>query len=354
MRVIATLLLGIGVALGGEDWALPRCNLANTGVSRNKGPKKEPKVVWKREEENGEISTGAALALGKLVYGIGHAHVGCRWAADGRVSWDKVVKQQVKAWPAIVGKNAYFGGQDHMHYLIVMDNGNEPNSVDAEGGIVGFPAVTDQHYCHGSTDGYFYMMNATDTRIRWKKKVGPVHHGTAMARTTVYIANRIGVLYAFEIKKGKERWQHKTETDTVSAPILVKSRVLLPVKDKIVSLSAKKGGAAAIWPAPGITRAPAVDKTTLYYPNDKGEIVMLALKNGKETGRIKAAPEAITTPLIVASKVIYGAAGPLLFAVDPNARTVLWTVKGEDDYKPPIVADGAVYVGAGSTFYCLR
>ena len=97
-----------------------------------------------------------------------------------------------------------------------------------------------------------------------------------------------------------------------------------------------------------------VDKATLYYGNAKGEIVMLALKDGKETGRIKVAEEAITTPLMIASKVIYGAAGPLLFACDPKAGKVLWTYEGEENFRPPIVAGGALYVGAGDVFYCLR
>ena len=81
---------------------------------------------------------------------------------------------------------------------------------------------------------------------------------------------------------------------------------------------------------------------------------MLALKDGKETSRIKVAEDAITTPLMIASKVIYGAAGPLLFAVDPIAGTVLWTYEGEENFRPPIVANGALYVGAGDVFYCLR
>ena len=108
---------------------------------------------------------------------------------------------------------------------MLSDHGNTETKVDAQGGMVAPPAVTSEHYCHGSTDGWFYMMNANDTRIRWKREIGPVHHGAAMSRTTVYVANRIGVLHAFEIKKGRPRWQFKAEADTVSAPILVKSLV---------------------------------------------------------------------------------------------------------------------------------
>ena len=46
--------------------------------------------------------------------------------------------------------------------------------------------------------------------------------------------------------------------------------------------------------------------------------------------------------------------GATLFGFDPRSRKVLWTYKGEEPFQPPIVADGAVYVGGGNVFYCLK
>ena len=99
MRVAAVLMLLVAVA-SGERWLLPRCDLARTGLSKNKGPKAKPAIHWQREEK-GKIGTGAALVAGRLIYGAGEFVVACRRQGDGGMVWDAAVKQQVVAWPAV-------------------------------------------------------------------------------------------------------------------------------------------------------------------------------------------------------------------------------------------------------------
>lgn len=96
MRAIAAVMLLATVAAAGDEWRHPRGNLRNTGVVKNKGPKKTPKVKWKREEK-GSVGTGAALADGLLVYSVGDRAVICRRQSGGREEWTKAVKQQVVA-----------------------------------------------------------------------------------------------------------------------------------------------------------------------------------------------------------------------------------------------------------------
>ena len=69
VRLLGLLLL-LAVVATAEEWRLPRGNLLNTGVTKNKGPLKKPSVVWKREE-NEAIGRGMALAGGQLIYGVG-------------------------------------------------------------------------------------------------------------------------------------------------------------------------------------------------------------------------------------------------------------------------------------------
>ena len=336
--------------MAGGEWPYPRCNLANTGVTRNKGPKKPPKVVWKIEEP-GEVSTGAALGSGKLVYGVGERLVRCRYASDGKVAWDRPVKQQVKAWPVIVGKQAFVGGQDSVHYRLRMDNGGEQDSNYARGSIVAFAAANEKYYCSGAKDGWVYVFDSQSGSLLWKREVGPVEQGMAMTKTTLYVVNSVGKLRAIALRKGKQRWATATKAVPIAAPLLVKSQVLLPVADRIILIAAKDGALAGELKTPGISSGPTVMGAVLYYGNAEGEIVMLSCKDGKETGRIKVAGDAaITTPLCIASKVIYGAAGALLFACDPKSKKVLWTFPGPGPFRPPIVAGKMLYVGAGNVF----
>ena len=91
----------------------------------------------------------------------------------------------------------------------------------------------------------------------------------------------------------------------------------------------------------------------LHYGTDTGEVVAFDLATGQELRRIKVADAAVSAPLILARKVLYGAAGKTLFAVDPKGN-VLWTFEGEGVFQPPIVADKAIYVAADNVFFCLR
>ena len=353
MRALAAVMLVVTVAAAGDEWPHPRGNLGNTGVVKNKGPKKAPKVKWKREEK-GSVGTGAALAGGLLVYAVGDRAVICRSQHGGHEAWTKVVKQPVVSWPSVIGNFAYFGGQDHMHYRIRMANGGEPTSHEAKGGIVADSAVTDSLYLAGATDGVFYAMGPEDGRLRWRKEIGVVRHGVAVDKRRTYVVTLAGVVHAFELKRGKEVWKLDTKTKPIAAPMLSKTEVLVVLTDRVQRINLKNGKPGLSHDTPGIAGAPVLDKTLLHYGTNSGEVVTPDLKSGKETARTKITEYAVTTPLILARKILYGASGSTLFAFDPKSRKVLWTYKSEDVFSPPIIAGGAVFVGAGNVFYCLK
>ncbi len=353
MRPLLLLLLWSAVATA-EDWRYPRGDLGNTGVVKNSGPGKEPKIAWKREEPTGAIGTGAALAEGKLLYGSGEFNVACRWASGGAAVWDVAVKQQVVAWPSIVGEFAYFGGQDTVHYRIKMKDKSEPATVEAKAGIVADPVVEGDYYLAGSLDGFFYAMGAADGRLLWRADTGPVHFGAALSGKRVFVVNDQGVLHCLDLVKGKPLWKFEAGDAPLGAPILGKGEVWLVLSGRLLSVEMSKGARGNEWDASGIATAPALDKGVLHYGTKSGEIVALDLKSGKELSRVAVSPEPVSTPLILASGTIFGACGTSLFAVDPRAKKHLWTFALPDPPRPPIVADKMLYVGAGNVFYCLK
>lgn len=346
---VVALLAGIAAA---DDWPCARGNLANTGVTKNRGPVQRPAVAWKREEK-GEIGTGAALSGGLLVYGVGEYAVACRRQSGGTVVWDGEVRQQVRAWPAIVGDFAYCGSPDRVHYVLKMADGKEPAGCEAEGEILADPAVTEEFYVAGSMDGVLYVLSPKEERVFWRAKTGPVRHGAALDGGRAYVVNVDGVLHALDLRKKREIWKHEAQAKPVAAPILAKGSVVLALADEVRSIDLSKGAEQRRYGAKGISGAPALDGATLYYGTAAGEVASLDLKTGKEAWRTKVAEAGVSTPLVLAGKVLYGAAGATLFAVDPKGK-VLWTFEGEATFLPPVAADKSIYVGAGDTFYCLR
>ena len=352
MRTLACLLAlaALGAA---EEWPLPRCDLENTGVTKNRGPEKQPEVLW-RKEEKGPIGSGAALAGGKLVYNCGEYSMGCRMQKSGFEVWNKEVKQQVVAWPAVVDGMVYFGGQDTVHYGVNMVNMNEPCSAEAKAAIVAPPAVTGDHYFAGALDGVFYAMSPKDGRVLWQRETGPVRHAAAVSQGRVFVVNESGVLHAFDVKKGGELWKHDAGARPIAAPVAGKGTVLLVLPDRVLEIDARKGEVEKNHDLPGIAGAPALDKTRLYYGTSSGEVAAVDLKTGKELGRVKVAEEAVTTPVVLARDVLYGAAQARLFAVATKTWKVLWTHDGDAAWQPPIVADRMLFVGAGSVFFAFQ
>lgn len=346
------ILLAVAAFAAAEDWPSARFTPANTGVSGNRGPVKTPAVAWKHEEKE-PISRGVALASGKLVYGMGEFAIACRKAEDGAGLWESAVKQQITAWPAIFVDRVYVGSPDGVHYMKKLGDGKDNGAYEATAGIVADPVVNEDYYLAGSEDGLFYVM-APGRGILWKAKTGRVIRGCALDKGVAFVASEDGTLHALDLKRKEELWQYEGKAAPLCAPILSKGRVWLVVADAVTGVT-RKGALGERRETKGIAGAPALDGTVLYYGTAGGEVVTLDLEGGKEIRRSKVAGEAVSTPLILAKGVLYGAAGKTLFAVDAKTGKTLWTFAGpEEPFQPPIVADGFLYVAAGRTFYCLK
>ena len=352
MRVLVPILLWVAAAAAGEEWRSARGNLQNTGVVKNRGPLAQPQVVWKREEKE-TISRGVALAAGRLVYGAGEYVVACRRQANGLEIWNAAVKQQISAWPAIRNDRVYVGSPDRVHHIINFDNGKDLGGVIADAAILADPAVTKDYYLAGATDGVFYVMAANDGRPCWKPLTGSVRLGAAVDKDRAYVVDDHGTVYALDLRKKRELWRRELKTAPLSAPILGKGAVWVPLTNAIQGLDTRRGEMGARHELKGLAGPPVLERAVLHYGTQTGEVVTFDLTKGQELRRVKVADEPVTAPLILARKVAYGAAGKTLFAVGPQG-SLLWTFTGEEKFQPPIVADKAIYVAADNVFYCLR
>ena len=352
MRGTALLLL-LCAAASAEEWLLPRGGLENCGVVKNRGPKREPVLVWKRDE--GEpILTGAALVGGRLIYAVGDTKVACRSAKSGTPVWDKLVKQGVLAWPVVQDDLVYFGCQDQVFYRVELGTGGEPASAEAKGAIVATAALTETHYLAGSLDGFVYAMGPKNGRVFWSTEIGPVRQAAAVGRAAVYVVNEDGVVHALDLKKGEILWKHDSGAHAVAAPFLGAASLYLPVRDAVLALHPMTGVLLKRYETAGIAGAPALEKSRLHYGTQGGELVALELAAGKEERRVRMGDAPISVPLVLAGKLLYGASGPVLFAFDCGSGALAWNFRGEEPFLPPIVADGFLYAGAGNVFYCLK
>lgn len=351
-RAILLLLLA-GAPAAAEDWLLPRGDLQNTGVVKNRGPRRAPEVAWKREEADA-VTSGLALCGGRLFFGVGETSFVARSARDGARFGEKPVKQAVVAWPAVQGELLFVGGQDHVLYRLRMATMEEPASPEAKGPIVAWAAVTETHFLCGSLDGHFYAVDVKSGAVLWSAATGPVRHGAAVVRNLVLVANEAGALHAFVVNSGKLAWKAEAGAAPAAPPMVAKDGALLPVKDAVLRFDARTGKPLPRVEAKGLAGVPAVDGRTLFFGTEQGELAAVELREGSETRRAKVADAPVTGALVVAGKTVYGSAGTTLFAADAATLEPVWRVEGETPFGSPIVADGSLYVAAGRVLYCYR
>ncbi|MEX0446921.1 outer membrane protein assembly factor BamB [Xenorhabdus sp. SGI246] len=172
--------------------------------------------------------------------------------------------------------------------------------------------------------------NQFNPRVVWDKSVGNgvghyySHLSPAWQGSTVYVADRHGIVKAFEIDSGKELWS----TDLSEKTGLLSSR-----------LSALLSG--------GLT----VSGDRLYVGTEKAKVIALDSTNGKVEWESQVAGEALSRPVVSDGLVLIHTGNGMLQALNENDGSVAWSinmdtpslsVRGES---APAIAYGAAIVG---------
>ncbi|MBC8945857.1 outer membrane protein assembly factor BamB [Xenorhabdus indica] len=172
--------------------------------------------------------------------------------------------------------------------------------------------------------------NQFNPRVVWDKSVGNgvghyySHLSPTWQGSTVYVADRHGIVKAFEIDSGKELWS----TDLSEKTGLLSSR-----------LPALLSG--------GLT----VSGDRLYIGTEKAKVIALDSTNGKVEWESQVAGEALSRPVVSDGLVLIHTGNGMLQALNENDGSVAWSinmdtpslsVRGES---APAIAYGAAIVG---------
>ncbi|WP_047683085.1 MULTISPECIES: outer membrane protein assembly factor BamB [Xenorhabdus] len=172
--------------------------------------------------------------------------------------------------------------------------------------------------------------NQFNPRVVWDKSVGNgvghyySHLSPTWQGSTVYVADRHGIVKAFEIDSGKELWS----TDLSEKTGLLSSR-----------LPALLSG--------GLT----VSGDRLYIGTEKAKVIALDSTNGKVEWESQVAGEALSHPVVSDGLVLIHTGNGMLQALNENDGSVAWSinmdtpslsVRGES---APAIAYGAAIVG---------
>lgn len=307
----------------------------------------------------------------------------------------------LNASPVYVDGTVYTGASGDPGGIFAVDpeTGEQRWGVEPAGYVTSAPAVVDDTLYVGTWGQRFYALDTADGTERWSVQLEH-RFGEAsptVVGDTVYVATNgygplvvsgpddeeqfeAAAIVAFDAATGNERWRYDAfgEKDRFSSsPAADANRVYIGAEDgKLYALDRQDGTVSwtrsiAGHPDPD----PAVVDDTVYYASiyddddTPGRLWALASATGETRWSYDVADISIRTSPAIADDTVYLAASTTtacpavggddsecesassgtLYAVDRRTGEQRWTAAlPADTRSSPVVADGYVYVGAGT------
>jgi len=172
----------------------------------------------------------------------------------------------------------------------------------------------------------------------------------------VVFGNAVGDIEALSLKNGRKKWTFKTKGAIYSSPVIIKGLVILGSGDgNIYALEVNTG--KLIWKyaaKAAVLGSPVAEDGRLYIGASDNSFRALDVKTGKllwEFNQVEGAM--VSLPLIYKDKVIFGAWGRHLYALNKNNGQLVW--KWENGHKnrmfspamvTPVAVNDIVYIAA--------
>lgn len=352
--------------------------------------------------ETPRAATGSWPMFGADAGNSGYTRTGTGPGDTGTIAWRfDGGTPTLNASPVYVDGTVYTGASGDPGGIFAIDpkTGDERWSVDPEGYVTSAPAVVDETLYVGTWGQRFYAIDTADGAERWSTTLAH-RFGEAspvVVDDTVYVATygygplvvsgpedeekfKAAAIIALDAGTGEEQWRYDEfgEKDRFSSsPAVDAAHVYVGAEDGTVYALDRTDGTVA-W-----TRAiaghpdpdPAVVDGTVYYASlhdrddTPGRLWALDATSGETQWTYDVADVSIRTSPAVTDDTVYLAASTTtacpggggtesecessasgtLYAVDRQTGDRRWTASLPTDTRSsPAVADGYVYVGAGT------
>jgi outer membrane protein assembly factor BamB len=249
-----------------------------------------------------------------------------------------------------------------------------------DGHVIASPTIANGVVYVGSTDRYFYALDAASGALEWKVKTGArIASSAAVVDGTAYFESYDGALYAVDAVTGVQKWKFSTAGEKrfaashlhgalpvaetmpdpfdfyLSSPVVWQGVVYLGSGDGSVYAVAAKTG-ALVWKfatSNVVHASPAIADGILYIGSWDRYFYALDAASGALRWKFETGAdhdihnqEGIQSSAVVAGGVVYfGCRDSKLYALDARTGAPVWRYdnKGNWVIGSPAVADGVLY-----------
>jgi len=358
------------------DAVMFRGDPQHSGVYSTAGVDRLGGELW-RFQTGGPVRSTPAVA-GDVVYvGSSDGYLYALDRSNGAERWKFSAGSPVNSSPAVARGLVVFGSRGGSFYALDARRGAQRWKHETgellpwEWGFEGWdvytssPVVVDTVVVFGSGDGVLYALELKSGRELWRLETGGRIRSTpAVADGTVFVGSTDGVVYAVDLNGGELLWTHHTEgaslrsadlgvdrKSIITPPAVVGGAVYVGSRDGyLYSLDQETGERR--WRADHegswAMSSPAVLDGWVYSGTSDGRFVhALDASSGTEQWRFTGSGYTWSSPVVVGSTVYIGDGGGYLRALDRDTGEQLWSYKvGLGVYSSPVVSDGAVFFGS--------
>jgi len=225
-----------------------------------------------------------------------------------------------------------------------------------------------------SDDGFLYALDVATGEMRWQLDIGSgkmerrlpaegppyeydyKHSAPVHSAGIVYVGSADGHLYAIDEKTGEERWRFATEGKVRSTPAIAGGRVYFGSWDfNLYAVNAETGKEAWRFSCKGAVQgSPALGAGKVFVGSRAAKLVAVDASSGEPVWEYphKDGSWVESSPVFHDGVVYVGSSDALkLFAFDADSGELAWAFKTSGwSWGDPVVANGAVYIGAISAY----
>ena len=316
--------------------------LAANLAAQGNGPAEKPIEDW-RAEEKAPIAGRAVVARDRVLYLAGSRLV-CRTRETGDLIWQATVRDRVS--PTVFEDLVWVGLAAYQ-----LQTGKPDRDLSKEG-VASTPAVFSGkgHGAVGLVGGGALLIPREGEPF---KVEGQAVYPALGIANFLCLSDSVGLFQMVQVPKQEVYWKRDLKAAPLGGPVRAKGGIFLPVKGAVLVRAMKDGREVERIAAREISTPLSVHQELIAYGTSEGVVVRLDGERRQELGRISVTAEPITM-VLVTPRFVYGISGKTLFAVHAKTGERVWGLRAEIAFTEPCSADGAIYVGTGKVFSCLR
>lgn len=278
--------------------------------------------------------------------------------------WTFSTNLGVYASPSVVDGRVFIGSTDGYFYCLNASTGKEIWQYDfyASQYSPSSAAIVNNKVYFGGLNGYIYCLNSSNGLEIWNVSVrtpvpSSILSSPAIVDNRVYIGGGLNhSVFCLDALTGNEKWRFDSNYSDWGSPVVVNGKVYINNEDGLLCLNALNGSLISSITEKWFASSHTIIDGKIFIGSEDNNVYCLDADTLEEIWSFKTNDTVESTPAVAYGKVYVGSDDDILYCLDEETGNLSWIFKTGGDVKSsPGVADDKVFVGSDdSSLYCIN